>query len=166
MITQARLKELLHYDPDTGVFTRLGIAGRNGSTRSVGSVAGSVSKSTGYVRITVDYQEYLAHRLAWLYMTGEWPDLKIDHKNTVKTDNRWLNLRKATDTQNAANRKAKATSATGLKGVTPESGKWRAEIKVGGKSKRLGLYSTPELAAKAYADAASKIHGEFAHQSS
>lgn len=164
MITQARLKELLHYDPDTGVFTRIGIAGRNGSTRSVGSVAGSVSKSTGYVRIMVDYREYLAHRLAWLYMTGKWPSLKIDHRNTVKTDNRWVNLREATDVQNSSNRKVKANSASGLKGVTKRGSKWYAAIKVNGEFKHLGCFATPELAAKAYTDAANQIHGEFAHQ--
>lgn len=164
MLTQARLKEVLTYDPDTGVFTRRGISAKLGSLRSVGSVTGSVSKSTGYVRITVDYKGYLAHRLAWLYMTGEWPVI-IDHINGVKSDNRWCNLRECTTAQNACNQPAKITNQSWFKGVCKVGERWKASIKVNGKSEHIGTFSSPELAAEAYKVRAAQVQGEFIHPS-
>lgn len=161
MLTQARLKELLHYDPETGIFTW--IVARSGHL--AGAVAGSKTQH-GYIRITVEYKEQLAHRLAWLYMTGEFPNGKVDHKNTVGTDNRWGNLRLATTQQNAFNQAMKAGNKAGYKGVCKSSSKkWKASIKVSGKSEHIGTFSSPELAAEAYRVRAAQVQGEFIHPS-
>ena len=91
MITQSELKELLNYDPATGVFTWLVSRGRVKAS----SVAGHVH-SRGYIVIMVDGRRHLAHRLAFVYMTGTFPDDQVDHINEIKADNRWINLREAT----------------------------------------------------------------------
>ncbi|MCK9994454.1 MAG: hypothetical protein Dbin4_02974, partial [Alphaproteobacteria bacterium] len=98
-LTQSRLKELLHYDPDTGVFTR---RVQTSSNARVGDVAGCLHPE-GYRHIQIDGKRYAAHRLAWLYMTGEWPTNQLDHLNGVRDDNRWGNLREATHGQNQQN---------------------------------------------------------------
>ena len=85
-ITEARLKERLHYDPDTGIFTWLKMSRQ---PKRLGSVAGG--RCDGYIQIYLDGLIYRAHRLAWLYMTGEWPVGYLDHKNGVRDDNRWCN---------------------------------------------------------------------------
>ena len=90
-LTAARLRELLQYDPETGVFTRL-VKTSNGI--KVGDVAGTAD-ARGYILIRVDGWLHLAHRLAWLHMTCEWPKGMIDHINGVRDDNRWSNLRRA-----------------------------------------------------------------------
>lgn len=94
----------------------------------VGEIAGY--DAGGYRNIRIDGRAYRVHRLAWLWMTGEWPDPECDHINTVKNDNRWFNLRKATRGQNAANRNANSTSWTGQKGVTwdKRNSKWMGTI--------------------------------------
>ena len=91
-LTAARLRKMLHYDPETGVFTRLW----------TGNVTGCPD-AKGYLRIAADGRSYRAHRLAVLYMTGAWPSEQIDHINQVRTDNRWSNLRPATNGENGAN---------------------------------------------------------------
>lgn len=106
ILTQARLKELLHYDPETGVWTRL-VATSN-SIR-IGDVAGGVNH--GYVRISVDGRKYSAHRLAFLYQTGAWPSAEVDHWNLDKADNSWGNLRGATRSQNIANTSTRINNA-------------------------------------------------------
>ncbi len=97
-------------------------------------------------------------------MTGDWPDASIDHQNRVKDDNHWDNLRKATMAQNIANTGARATSKSGVKGVSwcKTANKWRAAITVNGKQRSLGRYSSLEDAARAYQEAASEIHGAYA----
>src|SRR5690606_34614864 len=99
MLTQQRLKELLYYDPETGIFTRL--VGRSGPRARAGDVAGS-DNGKGYIRIYVDGRPYKAHRLAWFYMHGEWPE-EIDHRNGERADNRLSNLRPVTRQQNNLN---------------------------------------------------------------
>lgn len=155
-ITQDRLKEVLRYDPETGLFTWLVATGRR---MRVGSVAGTKS-SEGYIRIAVDGKIYRAHRLAFLYMTGEWPHDQVDHCDTDRTNNRWLNLRPASNSQNAANKRA--TSSTGYKGVYKNGIGYAAQITVGGKNIYLGQFSTPEQASAAYVAAANDNFGEFA----
>lgn len=140
-LTAARLRELLHYDPETGIFT----------WRTSSQTAGS-QNDRGYVRITIDGSDHKAHRLAHLYMTGEWPSAQIDHRSRVRDDNRWDNLRGATNGQNQANKAA--TSASGHKGVywAPHAGMWRAELTLrrGGKrvKKVLGYFQSVDLAAE------------------
>ncbi len=112
MLTQERLLELIHYNPETGLFSRLG--GRRSDR--VGKVAGS-PQGQGYLLIFVDGRRYRAHRLAWFYMTGEWPADGIDHVNNIKTDNRFANLRLATRAQNEMNKPPSRSNTSGVKGV-------------------------------------------------
>lgn len=158
MLTQARLKELLLYDPITGLFTRKKKSGRF----PAGSIIGG--KDNGYVVILVDGKVYGAHRLAWLYMTGVMPIRMIDHKNTVRSDNSWTNLREATNAQNLGNRPANRNNTSGYKGVTwnKQVRKWKAQITLNGKNTVLGGFEKPEDAHKAYLVAAKHHFGEFA----
>lgn len=155
MITQERLKELLHYDPETGVFTwRI----RTSNRVKVGDVAGSAA-AYGYLEIGIDGVTAKSHRLAFLYMTGEWPEHDVDHINGIRTDNRWANLRTATRSQNLQNlRAAKSNSKTGLLGVSPYNGTFRASIKHNGKQITLGRFSCPHAAHAAYLKAKAELH--------
>jgi hypothetical protein len=159
MLTQAQLREVLDYDPETGVFTRLVRGGRC----LVGEVAG-YARPDGYRIIQVKGRNYRASRLAWLWMTGEWPAVYVDHINCVRDDNRWSNLRPASETQNMGNARKRADNTSGLKGVCwdAERGKWKAQIGVGGRSKGIGRFDTLEEAHAAYIAAAEKRFGEFA----
>ena len=161
-ITQKRLKELLHYDTATGIFTW--IVNRAKNKIKAGDVAGSVADN-GYVRITVDRQEYCAHTLAFIYMTGEVPEIP-DHKNTNKLDNSWENLREATWSQNQANKSKMKNNKSGLKGVIFEASrkKWRADIKdaPNKRQRMIGRYNCPAAASFAYQIEADKAFGEFA----
>lgn len=158
LITQSRLKELLHYDPITGIFTWIAPTSRR---VKVGDVAGTINRK-GYRIIKLDGRLYRAHRLAWLYVNGVWPPLDVDHIDKVK-DHNWIkNLRPATNQQNHGNRGANKNSALGVKGVSMSRGKFRAQITVHGKKTHLGRFDTLELAAEAYAKAARAVFGEFA----
>jgi hypothetical protein len=160
-LTQERLKELLHYDPETGVFTWL----KSRGVRKAGSVADGQHRPAGrqtYVRIGIDCNRYDAHRLAFLYMTGRWPNPEVDHIDLDGTNNRWSNLREATTSQNGANRGKHRDNKSGFKGVYADGNKWLACIMVNYRAIRLGLFSTKEEAALAYNEAAKKHHSEFA----
>lgn len=162
-LTQGRLKEVLHYDPDTGIFTWLD--GYQPPRSATGSKAGGLNRA-GYTRIGVDGTRYLAHRLAVLYMTGRLPTLEVDHINGVRDDNRWSNLRECTHAQNHQNRGRPAPSeraaerASGRIGVTWHKlrQKWRASVSVAGKQVHAGLFDTPEEAHQAYLAAKAKYH--------
>jgi hypothetical protein len=154
-LTQERLKELLHYHPALGIFTWLV---RAGSRASVGKIAGSLDNK-GYVRINLSGIRYRAHRLAWLYMTGEWPTDQIDHINGVRNDNYWDNLREATNSTNMQNqRRAMRHNKTGFLGVTPYRRHFKAKIKLNGKTRVLGTFDRPELAYAAYLKAKRELH--------
>ncbi len=151
-----RLKELLSYNPDTGEFLWL----VSGGGVAAGRVAGR-RHGKGYRAVTVTGRLYLAHRLAWLYVHGEWPEDEIDHKNGVRDDNRIANLREANKSQNQGNqRKARTDSYTGLLGASWERGgnKFRAQIRLNGKKKHLGLFNTAEEAHAAYIKAKRELH--------
>ena len=157
-ITRARLREVLDYNSETGVFTW------KIDRRSVkaGDEAGC-SRSDGYTDIRVDGVLYRANRLAWLYVHGTLP-LLVDHENTIRSDNRICNLRPATYSQNAANSKLSKRNTSGYKGVSldGESGKWRAIIRVSGEHFSLGRFTDIKDAAVAYRSAAVHHFGEFA----
>jgi len=161
MITQERLKELLHYDATTGVFTRLI---QTSSNAKKGSIAGSLSKQ-GYVIIWINNEKRLAHRLAWLYVYGEYTvdGFEIDHINRIKSDNRISNLRLATRNQNRMNVDKAKNNSSGYKGVCFEqqTQKWKSQIKHNGKSITLGRFSTKEDANKKYLSYVKDLHGEF-----
>lgn len=141
-LTQERLKQLLQYDPETGIFTW--ISPRKGVT--VGSVAGKIEK--GYVSIKIDQSYYRAHRLAWLYVYGSFPEQELDHINRIRSDNRIVNLREASRSLNCANKAS--TTSTGLKGVTRKNGAFQAQIKRGGVNQYLGCFPSAEEAHAAY----------------
>jgi Demerecviridae HNH endonuclease len=159
-LTQARLKELLTYDPDTGVFRW---SKRRGGVK-FGGLCGRVSKVHGYLEICIDRELIRAHRLAFLYMTGRLPGAYVDHANRDKTDNRWANLREATMPQNMVNVGLRPNNTSGLVGVVWDKarGKWRAQIRLKGRKKNLGRYASAELAALAHDAAARREFGEFA----
>ena len=153
-LTQERLQELLEYNADTGVFTfRLS----RGNMR-MGSTAGCVRKN-GYVKIVVDNRDYQAHRLAFLAMTGSFPVGQVDHRNGVRNDNRWQNLRDVSGAENGRNRGLASNNASGYQGVSwiKRDQRWQASIEDGGKRRSLGLYRTPEDAHAAYARAAAVL---------
>lgn len=158
-VTQERLRELLDYNPHTGLFTHK----LSRSNRHKGDIAGSLNVY-GYVQMTVDRKVYLAHRLAWLYVNGRWPDGPLDHKNNIRTHNWIANLRLASPTQNQANARVQRNSLSQLKGVgfNPANKKWRAKIRANGKQFHLGYFATAEEAHAAYCCAASELFGEFA----
>jgi hypothetical protein len=157
--TQARVKECLDYDPETGAFRwKIKPAGRN----KIGSVAGGVS-SSGYWCIALDGNRFGAHRLAWLYVHGVLPPADIDHINCDRLDNRLANLRLATRSENMRNSRG-LPSASGLKGAHWRAHRkpWRSSIRKDGKRLHLGCFATAEEAHAAYTKAATKLHGEFA----
>lgn len=155
-----RIRELLRYDPSTGVFTWR--RSRTGQPKA-GSVAGHTTNH-GRRAVTVDGRRFLSARLAWLYMTGAWPDGLVDHENTLSDDDRWENLRIATKSQNMVNRGAARNSKTGVKGVSKALGcdRWLACICVNYKRIYLGCFKTIPEAKAAYDAAALKYFGEFA----
>lgn len=158
-LTQARLKELLHYNRETGIFTWIKPTSRR---VSVGSIC-KVNSKLGYVSIRIDGVLYWAHRLAWLYETGAMPKEQIDHANGVKDDNRWSNLRVATKSQNMRNAGRRRNNTSGYTGVGlhNQTGKWRAYIARHGRTIHLGLFDTKEEALAARELAAKKAYGEF-----
>lgn len=163
-ITAKQLRTVLIYNPKTGVFIwqKRDDHPQKWNSRYAGKPAGWVD--LGYIRITIDYRTYPAHHLAYLFMTGRWPENVVDHRNGIRLDNRWKNLRAATRSQNSQNAGAHKDSFSSLKGAHwhPGAGRWMASIMIAGKSHYLGLFATPELAHAAYCEAATRLHGEFA----
>ena len=147
MITQAELKQQLLYDPGTGVFTRR--VSNNNNVR-IGSITGSTT-NCGYLSIMVCGDSYQAHRLAWLYEHGYFPEHQIDHMNGVRDDNRISNLRHVTRSCNQQNQKVYTTNKSGFPGVYWESSarKWNAQITVDRRQVRIGRYPTALEAALA-----------------
>jgi hypothetical protein len=159
MITQAELKELVHYDPVTGVFTLA--KHRYGTTRKVGDALGSLTKA-GYLEAGIKRKRYYLHRLAYLYMTGEFPQNNIDHKNRNKTDNSWNNLRCVTQQENMENDVLpRKHGSLGYRGVHRYGNKFRAKITFKGKQIHLGEFVTIEEASQAYLKAKPLIHTNF-----
>ncbi len=163
MLTADRLRQILLFDQKTGLFTWL-VAQRGpaGKRHEVGDQAGWVS--LGHVCIRVDGRVYQGGRLAWLYMTGEWPSKMIDHIDLDGTNNCWTNLREANKSQNGANRGAPSHNKSGLKGVSwsGAAGKWLARVSVDRKPIHLGVFDCKAAAHLAYVVGADKHFGEFA----
>lgn len=160
-LTHARLREVLHYDPMTGVFTWR--KNRQGGVRA-GDKAGCKSASNDgkkrYLKIRIDRVLYHAHRLAWFYVHGVFPSL-IDHR--TDDSNALVNLRIATSGQNNANSPVRKNNASGFKGVRRHcKNRWAAQIKSRGINQYLGLFESPKKAAEAYDAAAIAAHGDFA----
>ena len=149
-ITQKRLQSLLHYDPETGHFTHI----VNRTHKKAGEIAGAINQN-GYVVITLDGRHYYAHRLAFLYMTGSFPENQVDHINRVRSENSWYNLRAVTSAENNRNASIRKDNKSGYAGVSQArySKRWVGAVSIGGKRKQLGTFDTKEEAAKAVADA-------------
>jgi len=154
-VTLGRLRELLNYNPETGIFT-WNVKKRRASA---GERAGSNS-TIGYRQIGIDGRDYFEHRLAWLYVYGEWPEFEIDHRNGVRSDNRILNLRQATKAQNGQNQKPRSTNTSGIAGVSwsKRRSKWVAYIMVNNKHRHLGLFDDIQKAEEAYLNAKQELH--------
>lgn len=148
-LTVEKLKELLHYDPLTGIFTNRVTRGR----RIAGAQAGMVDQD-GHIEIVIEGAGYRAHRLAWLYMTGEWPVHQIDHKDKNGANNAFLNLRDVPWLINAQNRNKppankKYKAPLGAQWVAKQK-RWRSKIFYNGKTRSLGFYASAEDAHEAY----------------
>lgn len=150
MLTQSRLRELLHYDPETGRFTWIS---RPSNRVKIGSEAGRIDAG-GYRGIRVDGVLYYAHRLAHLYMRGYWPAADVDHDNRVRSDNRWSNLIAATRSENLQNQGLAPNNKSGYRGVSfhKAAGKWAAERWINGQKHYLGLFPTAEAARDAWVE--------------
>ena len=152
-----RVREVLAYDKNTGVFTwnEKPKQWRKGKS----NIAGSLN-TNGYLRIKVDGARYGAHRLAWFYVYGEWPKNDIDHIDGCRTNNAISNLRNVSRTVNMQNiRTAYSTNNVGVLGVSKKCNKWKAQIRLEGKNKHLGWFDAPELAHQAYLNA-KRVHHE------
>jgi hypothetical protein len=157
--TRQALRRILHYNPFTGLWRWRKNIGR----AKKGHEAGTYRKD-GYKTIEVFNYEFLGHRLAWFYMTNEWPEKGIDHRDTNTSHNCWHNLRKANQHQNSGNQRLAIHNTSELKGVSydKERAKWGAWIKSDGKSRHLGRFDCPAAAHFAYLIAADEAFGEFA----
>lgn len=161
-ITAERVRDLLDYCAEDGNFRW-----RSAHKRAnAGSIAGQL-RPNGYRCIAIDGTRYLAHRLVWLHCFGEIPVGFVDHINRDRSDNRLENLRLCSHSQNCRNRPGAAGEGC-IKGVSwhRQRQKWQAQIKVDGRNRYLGLFSTKEQAAAAYDAAASVEHGDFAYLNS
>lgn len=159
-LNQEQLKLILHYNPDTGVFTYL----KKNTRNNIGDIAGKNNKR--YPSIYIDGKNYLVHRLAFLYMNGEWPKKEIDHINRVKSDNRWANLRECTHAENQMNVGITSRNKSGYKGIIYRAycDCWQAIISVNKKRISLGFFKNKEDAINAYESSAKKYHHEFYYQ--
>lgn len=160
MISHEKLLSLLNYDKDTGLFSR--ISKRSGVNGYVGSKVG-MKTDKGYIRIGLCGRKYMAQKLAWFYVTGEWVK-EVDHKNRIKDDNKFDNLRDASRTQNRFNMEKYRNNTSGFKGVCFRKDRqdWQAHIQVDKKKVHLGFFSTAEEAAAAYDKHASSVMPDFA----
>jgi hypothetical protein len=161
-LTAEQARTIWSYDPETGLLTWKIDPGRR---RKPGDVAGWVQKGPKGDRLKVAYNntDYMAHRVVWLIVTGEWPTHEVDHINEDATDNRWINLRAATSSQNLRNRGPQRNNTTGYKGVTYDKKRdcYIAGVKLNGYRHNLGTFRTPEDAYAAYCAKADELHGEF-----
>lgn len=158
LLTQELLKEALHYNPETGIFTRL--TSPSNSVK-VGDTVGNLTQ--GYLAATLNRRRYRLHRLAFLYMEGRWP-AQIDHIDHVRDNNVWANLREVTPTENKRNTGLALNNTSGTTGVSwcAKQRKWRASIKIARKVYNLGRFKT-KAEAIAAREAANKIHNFHAN---
>ncbi|MCP9269869.1 HNH endonuclease [Xenorhabdus sp. XENO-1] len=157
-LTQKRLRELLRYSPETGIFTWL-----DNTRRGIRPNAVAGSLNNGYITIAVDGRQYRAHRLAWLHVYGKWPNKMIDHINRIKSDNRIANLREATNAENQRNVEVGKKNKSGFKGVfwEPSRRKWKARAQLNNKKYTIGRFDEIENAIAAYEEFCQKHYAGF-----
>lgn len=161
MLTQAELKEHFEYNPETGFFKAIKSTNRR---IRIGDYFPRVCDTSKYGYIQIQGKQYGAHRLAWLYVYGNFPEKQIDHINHLKKDNRICNLRLATPSENQMHKPLYKNNTTGFKGVTKGRVGYVAQGYLNGNRIWLGEYKDINLAAKAYQDFAKEHHGEFYHE--
>jgi len=165
-LTAEYVRERLDYELETGVLRWKShpLLPKQVNSLRAGKVAGTLNKKNGYLVLGIDGESYLAHRIAWLIVTGNWPTTGIDHDDRNKTNNRFTNLRQADQSPNMANRPKQRNNKSGYKGVSfhQDTQRWYACIMVNKRTIGLGRFSTPEEAAAAYNNAASAHFGKFA----
>lgn len=153
-LTVERLKEVLDYDPSNGDFVSKLPRGNIGVGATLGCENGR-----GYKRVKIDGRRYMMHNLAWLYMTGGLPKEKIDHKDGDPSNNKWSNLRPATDYQNSCNKGLYKNNLLGIKGITKtRAGTYMVRV----DHKSYGCFKDLELAELVVQEVRDKLHGEFA----
>ena len=160
-LTLRQLKSVIHYDPWTGIFTWIAFV--NGRVQ-IGARAGT-RRPDGYLRLRLDGQNYLCHRLAWFYVYGRWPEAELDHANHDRSDNRIANLREASREQNTQHARRRKDNKIGFIGVYfhAQTRKFGAQYQTNGKRFHLGLFSTAQEASDAYQRAIAE-RGEFKYR--
>jgi len=164
ILTQEELKSQIKYDPHTGSFYRIDLP--LGSNANIGLITSKPTEN-GYIRIRILGKKYMAHRLAYLYMVGEWPD-QIDHTDRNRSNNKWSNLENATDATNRKNQSLRKYNNTGHVGVTWNSKRKRYVARIGHNHKQywLGQFKTLEEAIEARSKASSKFNFHKNHGTS
>jgi hypothetical protein len=159
MLTQSRLKQVLHYDPKTGIFTRIK------SGKEAGGLWCSKKARVQYIQIRIDGKMHKAHRLAFLYMKGSWPKWMIDHKDENGLNNRWKNLREATRTENYQNVSKYSNNTSGEKNVYfhKRTKTWDVIFGIAKKLHHFGCFKTFEEAAAVAQQKRIELHGQFAN---
>jgi len=140
LLSQNELKRLFHYDKNTGLFTRLVRVSNNAG---VGDIAGCLSVSDGYIGIYINKIQYRAHRLAWLYVTGKWPENEIDHNDHIRHNNKWKNLSPATKCKNSKNSTLRSDNSSGITGVclVKKTNRWHSYINLTKGQLNLGYFT-------------------------
>jgi hypothetical protein len=154
MLTQEQLKEILHYDPESGIFRW-----RKSVARCIKPWDVAGTDVHGYVVIEIKAKPHAAHRLAWLYMTGSLPQVQVDHEDRVRSNNSWSNLREATHKQNMENKPIYKNNSSGYRGVCwcKRNEKWAAKLSHNKKNIHVGYFDDAKEAAQAVAERRSKL---------
>ena len=160
---QELLLEHFEYNPDTGVVTLIKARSTNTDINKVGNPVGTLS-NRGYLIVCLNNKRYLLHRIIYKMVTGEEPTF-VDHRDGNPMNNKWTNLRSATQQQNNSNTTLRSDNTSGLKGVSwnKSSQKWKSTICKDGSTIHLGLYNTKEEAHEAYCNKGKELFGEFFH---
>lgn len=161
-LTQEYLKSIINYDEISGIFTW---KVQKGKRVKIGDIAGCLDKNKKYLKFNIDRKSYLTHRLAWLYVYGEFPKNMIDHINGIKSDNRIENLREATRAENNWNTPKRKTNTTGYKCVYEESGKFVARCSINGTKFYLGRFDLAEDASNSFIEFSKIHHKDFFYES-
>lgn len=159
-VTQAELKRLVTYSPETGHFTWN--LDRNWRAKS-GDIAGHINTVSGYVELVIDKKLYLCHRLAFLFMTGKWPKQETDHINNIRSDNRWCNLREADVSENRCNTQRNRNNTSGFKGVYfhKPTQTWYGQVRKHGVCHSTNGHPSANAANEALQRIRQRLHGEF-----
>lgn len=164
-LTADEARQLLDYDPETGLlrWRQTTLKPKEWNTRWAGKVTGYRDERSHCLQVRLNNRIYVAHRLARLIMTGEWPAEEIDHISGDWSDNRWKNLREATRGENMRNKAKQSNNTSGYRGVRfrPHHGKWEARITVARKLVWRAYANSAQEAAVLRREALPKYHGEF-----